>query len=247
MNTQETHINNNDRYVYIWKYPENMDEGAIFYVGQGKHQKSKKYLRSVAVHYQDRKLRKSYAQKVFDKIVKLGENPIVLIYADNLTVDEAHAMEKLLIATYGRRNNNTGILCNLTDGGEINPMCDPEVRLRQLNSVRTPEHRLKRSIGASIVNARPEVLQQNITNTKKMWENIEFRKKMIEKHNSPEMLEKHRRVQSELTGIKVIHNGVEYMSKNELARALGMSLQMLSYRLKNDIPLDLPKFKTKQG
>lgn len=242
MNTEEFSINKT-HYVYLWKYPDDINNGEVFYVGQGKHRKYNKYFRSKAIHYQDKKLRRSYAQKVFDKIIKNGGIPTILIYKDDLIMQEANDIEKLLISTYGRRDNNTGILCNLTDGGEINPMCDPEVRIKQLNAVRTPEHRLKRSIGATKVNARPEILKQHIINSTKMWENIEYRNKMIEKHNSKEMLEKHRSIQSELSGIKVVYNGIEYRSKNELARTLGMSLQMLSYRLKKNIPLDFPKFK----
>ena len=73
-----------------------------------------------------------------------------------------------------------------------------------------------------------------------MWEDPKFKEKMISKHNSPEMLEKHRKTQSELSGIKVMYQGVEYRSKRELARVLGVSMQFISYRIKNNIPLDAP-------
>ncbi len=42
----------------------------------------------------------------------------VKILTDNLSKDEAMSMEKQLIKEHGRLNNNTGVLVNLTDGGE---------------------------------------------------------------------------------------------------------------------------------
>ena len=234
-------ITEKNHYIYLWKYPENINGGRVFYVGQGKHGKECKYVRSRAIHYQDSGKRLSYAQNVFNKLIKSGNIPQIIIHVDNLTIEEANEIEKSMIRQLGRRNSNTGILCNLTEGGEINPMNDPEIRIRQLNSVRTPEHRARRSSEAREINSRPEVLKKNIESNKKRWANPEFKSKMIAKHNSPEILEKHRRVQSEISGIKITYEGIEYMSKNELARKLGMSFQMLNYRLKNNIPLDSPK------
>jgi hypothetical protein len=40
------------------------------------------------------------------------------IVEDGLTWHEATSREKFWINFYGRKNNNTGILCNMTDGGE---------------------------------------------------------------------------------------------------------------------------------
>lgn len=218
-----------------------MNGGGIFYVGQGKHGKQSKYARAHAIHYQDKKRRKSYAQNVFDKIIQNGYEPIIEIINDNLTIEEAHLIERELILKFGRRDMGTGTLCNLTDGGDINPMNDPVVRLAQLNAVRSPAHRQRRSIGASEVNARPEVYEKNKINGIKMWECPEFREKMLAMRNTPEAIKKNRKTQSELSGVKVVFNGVEYPSKFELSRHLGISFQMLTYRLKNNIPLDAPK------
>ena len=45
----------------------------------------------------------------------------IQIIKDNLTDQEARELEISLIKQYGRKNNNTGILRNLTDGGEGRP------------------------------------------------------------------------------------------------------------------------------
>jgi hypothetical protein len=42
----------------------------------------------------------------------------IRILKDNLTEDVAHALEIMWIAFYGRKDNGTGILRNMTDGGE---------------------------------------------------------------------------------------------------------------------------------
>ena len=42
----------------------------------------------------------------------------IIIIIDNLTEEIAFDWEKILIKLYGRKDNNTGILRNLTDGGE---------------------------------------------------------------------------------------------------------------------------------
>ena len=42
----------------------------------------------------------------------------VEIILDNLTWDEACEKEKEFISIYGRRDLKTGILCNMTEGGE---------------------------------------------------------------------------------------------------------------------------------
>lgn len=231
---------NNDHYVYMWKYPEGINDGVAFYVGQGKYNEKYKYKRAHAIHYQDSKRRRSYAQCVFDKLTLEGAKPIIVIVADDLTVDEANTLERLLIAEHGRRNINTGVLCNLTEGGEINPMNDIEVRIRQLNAVRSHDNRSSRSKSAREINSRPEVIKKHIMNSKKMWGDSTFKNRMVAKHNSLETLEKHRKVQSEISGIKIELNGIVYRSKNELARTLGISSQLLTYRIKNNIQLDLP-------
>lgn len=79
-------------YVYLYL----REDDSPYYVGKGKN------LRAWAKHNVN---------------LPKDEKRIVFI-ARNLSESEAHQLEIKLISIYGRKNNNTGILRNLTDGGE---------------------------------------------------------------------------------------------------------------------------------
>jgi hypothetical protein len=53
-------------------------------------------------------------------MLEIGIIPIVSIFKENLSEEEAFKLERELIEYWGRRDIKTGILCNLTDGGEGN-------------------------------------------------------------------------------------------------------------------------------
>lgn len=53
-----------------------------------------------------------------NKIIKSGHTPIVKKIFDNLLEDQAKEVEKVLIELLGRRDNKTGCLTNMTDGGD---------------------------------------------------------------------------------------------------------------------------------
>ena len=172
-------------YIYVWKEDK---FGLPFYIGQGRHSgysdsNKKKYLRSITIHYNDKKRKTlAYCQNVANK---LKTNHIVEILYDNLTLEEVNKMESLLIKRLGRRNNGTGILCNLTDGGDVNPMDDISVKSKHKQIMKSPEYLAKQKCKSITV------------------------------------------------------DGVEYYSKREAARKLGISRQLLKYRLNAGIPLSL--------
>lgn len=93
----------NDFYVYIWKRPC----GAPFYVGKGSGK------RETVEHR-----RNPIFRNIVAKIRARGEEPVVERIFDGITEREAFAHEIALVAKYGRKNNHTGILANLTDGGD---------------------------------------------------------------------------------------------------------------------------------
>lgn len=92
------------------------DDGTVFYVGKGtKHRWCVSFDRSL--HW------KNTAKK---------HGVVCQIVAHNLTAEEALILEKKLIASYGRQDQKTGCLVNLTNGGD-----------GVVNYVWTEEHRKK--------------------------------------------------------------------------------------------------------
>ena len=79
-----------------------LDKNQPFYIGIGETEK-RAYIKSNRNDY-------------WKRIAKNGYEVEILF--DNLTWQMACEKEKEFISLYGRANNNTGILCNLTDGGD---------------------------------------------------------------------------------------------------------------------------------
>jgi hypothetical protein len=79
-----------------------LDTDKIFYIGIGRKKRAF-----------NKDCRSNYWKNIVDKA-----NYKVEILYENLNWQEACNIEINLIKKYGRVNNNTGILCNLTDGGE---------------------------------------------------------------------------------------------------------------------------------
>lgn len=88
--------------AYVYQHTRN-DTGEIFYIGIGKD----KY----------RKTSKSKRNPLWNNIVKKHGYTVTVTH-DDIIWEEACVIEKYLISFYGRVNNSTGILSNMTDGGE---------------------------------------------------------------------------------------------------------------------------------
>ena len=86
-------------YVYLHK---KATTGEVFYIGKGKGNRA--WSRE--------------SRNKFWKAVEKKHGFIVEIFMDNIQEWYALELEKELICKYGRRNNSTGILTNITDGGE---------------------------------------------------------------------------------------------------------------------------------
>lgn len=95
------------------------DTDSVFYIGISKT-KSRPYS-----NYN----RNNYWKNI---VAKCNGAFIVNILHNNLSWKEACKKEIEYIKCYGRVNNNTGILCNMTDGGEgiVNLKHSPEVKLK---------------------------------------------------------------------------------------------------------------------
>ena len=108
-------FNINLRNFYVYLHVKESD-GTVFYVGKGtKFRWSRVYDRTQ--HW---------------KNTAIKHGVICKIVAHDLSAEEALVLEKKLIASYGRQDQKTGCLVNLTDGGE-----------GVVNYVWTEEHRKK--------------------------------------------------------------------------------------------------------
>lgn len=94
-------------YVYELRYPD----GTPFYVGKGSGNRCNG-------HFYKSNITNPLKKNVINKIRSNNQEPLVVIVFDNLQEHIAFETECFLIAHYGRRDNNTGILTNMTDGGE---------------------------------------------------------------------------------------------------------------------------------
>lgn len=90
--------------AYVYRHIR-LDKNEPFYIGIGSDEN---YNRS----------KERYNRNGLWKIIATKSEIEVEILLDGLTYSEAQTKEKEFIALYGRKNNNTGILTNLTDGGE---------------------------------------------------------------------------------------------------------------------------------
>jgi hypothetical protein len=164
-----------------------MDTKEPFYVGKGKDQRAYKT---------------TGRSKFWHNVVNKHGFEVIIV-KENLTEEESFLLEQKLVNEYGRKDLGTGILVNLTNGGEgvagkIYSSAEREFISNTMKSYyETPENREKRKVIAKEVNARPEVrekirtraIEQNSCeefkkmkshNTANSWKNIDIRKKRVE-------------------------------------------------------------------
>ena len=121
-------ISENNAFVYqlIDNRPDSSNYGKPFYIGISSH--NNKFVKSFSwkyhrpfTHFTQKSLKqdKNFIKSgIIKKILDLGLNPSVEIISENLTLKEALDLEKTLIRKYGKICDNSGILSNISDGGE---------------------------------------------------------------------------------------------------------------------------------
>jgi hypothetical protein len=169
----------NEFYVYLYLREDNTP----YYVGKGKDNRVFSNNRSVS---------------------KPKDETRIIFHSKNLTEEEAFTIEKELIAKYGRKDNGTGILRNLTDGGEGTSgaipgdetkakmsatakkrMNNPEVKARHLAAMNSPEVKARILTAAKERMNRPEVKAKLSQNNS--MNNPEVKARHLAAMNSPEV------------------------------------------------------------
>ena len=79
------------------------DSGEVFYVGQS--------------IYSGRKNQHTNRNKSWHTVVKTANGFDIEVLYENISKEDSLELENLIILSYGRVDNKTGILCNMTDGG----------------------------------------------------------------------------------------------------------------------------------
>lgn len=109
--------------AYVYRHIR-LDKNEPFYIGISN---SETY---------ERAFTKGHRNNMWHKIINKTEYRVDIVI-DNITYEEAKEKEREFISLYGRININTGILCNMTDGGDgtIGYVFEEETRekIRQAN------------------------------------------------------------------------------------------------------------------
>lgn len=141
----------------------------------------------------------------------------ILILKNNLTEEESLKHEIYMIAIFGRKDKKTGILINLTDGGEglSGYIHTEESRLKMKNAIRPP---IKEETKKKLSQSQKQKLSENPRP-------YSFYEKNIEKMNQRNKgnREKHKKHGEFMrgknyAGKKINYNGVEYDSIESAAR-----------------------------
>jgi hypothetical protein len=96
---------------YVYRY--NRDDGTPYYIGKGSNYR---------------------AWEKHGRISVPKDNTKIIIIRENMIESDAFSLEIELIAKYGRKDNNTGILRNMTDGGDgVSGLIHSEISKSKMN------------------------------------------------------------------------------------------------------------------
>ena len=112
-----------DYYIYCY-YDTRTDPHTPIYIGRGRKDR---YLQ----HY--KKTHNKYLSNKLDKIKEeTGKHALVLKLEENLNNEQANEREIYYISKYGRKDLNTGSLCNLCNGGKATDGWKPSEETKKL-------------------------------------------------------------------------------------------------------------------
>ena len=200
-----------------------LDKNEPFYIGIGKFEK-----RAFFTHNRN---------KFWNNIISKTEYEVQILF-DELTWEQACDKEKEFITLYGRKNNGTGILCNMTDGGDgklgnkynVGRKHSEEAKrkMSEKSKNRTPDEQTREKMRfAKIGKKRPERTSEHRMNLsivqKGKPKSEEAKKNMSLAHIG----QKPHNMKS------VIIEGVLYESLTEASKQFGIQHQTVKKRIKS--------------
>jgi hypothetical protein len=186
-------------YVYILRRPDWHDPYYVwkskpFYVGKGSGGRANRHKVEALNYLNGSDVYNVFKVNIINYLLKNGLDLEIEYYAIDLTEEEAFELEIKLIAFYGRKDNKTGILANMTDGGEGNSGYIYTEEQRKQMSIRmsgennprfgkeiTEENRKNLSLSHIGYIPNQETLLKQSEAGRKAWENEERREIMSQK------------------------------------------------------------------
>lgn len=152
--TEEDEIlSENNAFVYalIDNIPTSKNYNKPFYIGISSHDNSlakilsTKYQRPYT-HFTQKSLKTTkniIKNNIIKKILKEKLKPDIRILYENLTLEQAFEKEKYLIKKYGKIIDNSGILANISDGGEGIILTTPEMINRKSRKIKETKAKIR--------------------------------------------------------------------------------------------------------
>lgn len=117
----------NEYYVYIYCDPRKKGEFKFegvdftfnyepFYIGMGKGYRFRRHITNYEIEWNYNTIKNGKIKHLIESGFDLLK--YVVFYKENISKEQASIVEQELIKVLGRINNNTGILSNMTDGGD---------------------------------------------------------------------------------------------------------------------------------
>jgi hypothetical protein len=211
-----------------------LDKNEPFYIGIGEKE--------------NRAYKKNGRSLYWNRIVKKYGYKVEILF-DDLTWEEAQEKEKEFISLYGRRDLETGILVNLTDGGENPPkMFGNKFNLGRKASLETRKKRSE-SLKGRTFSEETRKLKSDIAKIKgqRPFQPIgykhsdEVKKILSEKSKGKIISEETRKKLSEVKKGKtpnnaksVVINNITYKSVSDASNDLGLLRRTISQRIKSN-------------
>jgi len=171
------------------------EDGTPYYIGKGKGYRAYQKRRTINIPSKDK----------------------ILILKNNLTEEEAFRHEIYMIFVFGRKDNNTGILRNLTNGGEgTSGANNSKERNGFYKKTHSDETKLKISKTKKGTKFPDELKPKVSKRTKEMWRNGIFATKEYRETLSQSLCKKQYKIKNKNGDIYYTNNIVKFSKEFEI-------------------------------